>query len=115
METPAGEIFLTEAFSKLRDLVVANMIPSVTVTEADTKVGTILSTIITQYTDGQKFLVFNTTANTGAATLNINGIGAKALEKDAGTALSSADMITGGYYLVSYNLSADKFLILNSL
>lgn len=45
----------------------------------------------------------NTTANTGAATLNVNGLGAKSIVKSGGTALSAANLKAGGVYTVCYD------------
>ncbi len=45
----------------------------------------------------------NTTANTGAVTLNINGLGAKPIVKNGGTALSSGNLKAGGVYTVAYD------------
>lgn len=51
----------------------------------------------------QWFVVKFTNANTGAATLNINSIGAKALKKTDGSALSSGDIDPGSIHLLSYD------------
>ncbi|HMG93453.1 MAG TPA: hypothetical protein VK589_25520 [Chryseolinea sp.] len=51
----------------------------------------------------QWFVVKFTNANTGAATLNINSIGAKSLVKTDGTALSSGDIDAGSVHLISYD------------
>lgn len=45
----------------------------------------------------------NTTANTGAVTLNINGLGAKPIIKNGGLALSSGNLKVGGIYTVVYD------------
>lgn len=45
----------------------------------------------------------NTTANTGAVTLNINGLGAKSIVKDGGVALTSGNLKAGGVYTVCYD------------
>ena len=45
----------------------------------------------------------NTTANTGAVTLDVNGLGAKPVVKSGGTALSSGNLKAGGVYTVRYD------------
>lgn len=45
----------------------------------------------------------NTSANTGAVTLNVNGLGAKSVVKSGGTALSSGNLKAGGVYTVRYD------------
>lgn len=45
----------------------------------------------------------NTTANTGAATLNVNGLGAKPIVKNGGVALSAGDLKASGVYTVCYD------------
>lgn len=45
----------------------------------------------------------NTTANTGAVTLNVNGLGAKPVVKSGGTALSSGNLKAGGVYTVRFD------------
>ena len=49
------------------------------------------------------YLISFTNANTGAATLNINGIGAIALKKDGATALASGDISAGQVYELVYD------------
>ena len=41
--------------------------------------------------------------NTGAATLNISGLGAKNIYSVAGVALSAGELVSGGYYLAAYD------------
>ena len=52
-------------------------------------------------------------SNTGAATLNVDGLGAKAIVKSASTALSAGDIVSGAIYLLSYD--GTNFQILGSL
>jgi len=51
----------------------------------------------------QWFVVKFTNSNTGAATLNINSIGAKSLIKTDGSSLSSGDINAGSVHLLSYD------------
>lgn len=53
-------------------------------------------------------------SNTGAATLDINGIGAIALKKEGGTTdLASGDIVSGGIYTVLYDGTYLQVLELN--
>lgn len=60
----------------------------------------------TQLTGGFTIRFKNTTANTGATTLNINGLGAKPLKKNGDIALISGELKVGGVYTVCYDGSA---------
>jgi len=48
-------------------------------------------------------------ANTGAATLNIDSLGAKAWQKRSGVAYSSGDLIADQTVMVAYNATNDTF------
>lgn len=61
------------------------------------------SPAITAYAAGQTFLVTFTNANTGAATLNVNGLGAKAITKNGATALERSDIAAGAQRLLTYD------------
>lgn len=66
--------------------------------------------------NGQRFSFIANTTNTGAVTLNINTLGAKAVRKvlaGTPTALSAGDMVSGARVEVAYNLAADAFDWLN--
>ena len=58
---------------------------------------------MTAYATGQKFTFISAGANTGAATLNINSIGAKAITKNGSTALSADDIASGAAIEVFYD------------
>ena len=63
------------------------------------------------YAIGQKFLFVSSGGNTGAATLNINSIGAKSITKNGTTALVSGDMPSGAAIEVFYD--GTQFQLLN--
>lgn len=58
---------------------------------------------MTAYATGQRFTFIAAGSNTGAATLNINAIGAKAITKNGATALSSGDIPSGKAVEVVYD------------
>lgn len=53
--------------------------------------------------------------NTGAATIDIDSIGAKDLKTTAGAALSAGQIVSGGIYLIAYESGADDVLLLNPI
>lgn len=58
---------------------------------------------LTAYKFGQEFTLIPVGVNTGAVTLNVNGLGAKAVTKTASVALVAGDLITGAVYKVIYD------------
>lgn len=71
----------------------------------------------TAYVDGNILLIEANHSNTGAATLNVDSVGAKAIRRQDDTALQSGDMISGGKYLLVYdatfNSAAGAWVLLN--
>ena len=59
----------------------------------------------TAYEAGQMFRFTNSAVNTGATTLNVNGLGVKALESD-GVALSASHLVVGTTYGAIYDGTA---------
>lgn len=55
------------------------------------------------YVSGQSFKIKASFSNTGAATINVDVLGAKALTKDGTTALASGDIINGNVYVIAYD------------
>jgi hypothetical protein len=70
------------------------------------------ATNISAYADGMRFAFRANFSNTGAATLNVNALGAKSIKKWAGTALNSGELVSGAVYEVIYNLSSDEFRLI---
>lgn len=70
-----------------------------------------LASGITAYATGQLFRFIAGAANTGAATMNVNSIGAKAIRKISGgadVALAAGDIAAGQTYTVIYRSSANS-------
>ena len=61
------------------------------------------SPAITAYADGQTFRFIPANTNTGAATINISGVGAKSLTKSDGSALAASDLVAGAIYEIVYD------------
>lgn len=74
----------------------------ITVAGTDTITGTV-SPSLTAYTSGQIFSFVVGTTNTGAVTLNIDGLGAKAVTRTGAIALVAGAMVTGQVALVEYD------------
>lgn len=68
-----------------------------------------LSSQITAYADGLAARFKANAANTGAATLNINSIGAKSIVRPGGAALEAADIANGQIVEVWYDSTNDRF------
>lgn len=62
-----------------------------------------LSPALTAYGAGQTFRFVAVGDNTGAVTININGLGAKAITKSGTTALSAGDIKSGSVVQISYD------------
>lgn len=80
-----------------------------------------LSSGITAYATGQTFMFKAGAANTGAATMNVNAIGAKAIRKISGgtdVALAAGDIAQANRYTVVYdsaaNAAAGAFILAGS-
>ena len=55
------------------------------------------------YVAGQTFWIKANFSNTGAATINVDTLGAKDLRKNGTTALASGDIVSGNIYAISYD------------
>jgi len=62
-----------------------------------------LAPAITAYVTGQLFLFKANTINTGAATLNVNGLGAKTIKKNVSSDLATGDILAGQLVKVIYD------------
>ena len=64
------------------------------------------------YVSGQSFLIKANFTNSGAATINVDTLGAKSLVKGVSTALASGDITSGAIYHISYD--GTNFNVLNA-
>jgi len=83
----------------------------VTVSGTDTLTGS-MTPALTTYATGNQFAFVAANTNTTAVTLNIDGLGAKAVTRDGSTALVAGDIISGKAQLVVYD--GTRFQLLNS-
>ena len=79
----------------------ATGVPSGTASGTNTYAATISN--VTGYNTNDGFIIKFTNANTGTATLNINGLGAKSIFKSVNVALSSGDIKAGQELVVVYD------------
>lgn len=70
---------------------------------------------ITAYVAGQEFTFKAGTANTGGATLNVSGLGAKTIVKNVGTALATGDILINQIVKVVYDASGNFQIVSNIL
>jgi hypothetical protein len=70
------------------------------------------SPAVTAYSDGLRFYIKFTNANTGPATLNIATLGAVDIVKSGGTSLSAGDITSGQILTLIYESSSNRFQIL---
>lgn len=68
---------------------------------------------ISAYAQGMMFAFEAGGANTGAVTLNVDSVGAKAIKKYHDVDLASGDIEAAGIYLVAYEATADNFQLLS--
>jgi hypothetical protein len=68
---------------------------------------------LSAYAQGMMFAFEAGGTNTGAVTLNVDAVGAKAIKKYHDVALAAGDIEAGGIYLVAYEASNDEFQLLS--
>lgn len=93
---------LTDSHVNKTDDVYTAIFPSAAAADTDTYTAT-LSPAITAYTSGMGVRVVFANPNTGAATINLNGLGAKAITKNGATALAAGDISAGQALLLYYD------------
>lgn len=72
-----------------------------------------LDPAITRLVDGQSFRFKSNHTNTGAATMNVNGLGAKSIKRINGsTALSASDITSGNICEIVWDEAGDAFRLI---
>ena len=82
----------------------------ITVTGTDTLTGP-LTPALTAYAAGNQFSFVVANTNTGAVTINIDGVGSKSITRTGSTALVAGDMVAGQVVLIEYD--GTRFQLLN--
>lgn len=70
--------------------------------------------ISTAYAAGMIFMLKANHTNNGAATLNVDGVGAVAIRTSDGGALASGDIVSGGLFLLAYETTVPSFQIIGT-
>ncbi len=73
------------------------------------------SRTISSYSQGQVFLFEANHASTGASTLNVDSVGAKAIVKQNDVALAAGDIEAGQLVMVAYEATGDNFQMLSQV
>jgi len=81
-----------------------------TVSGTDTLTGSLIPAIAA-YATGNLFSFVAVATNTGAATINLNSLGAKSITKSGTTALAAGDLVSGQVYLIEYD--GTRFQLIN--
>ena len=82
----------------------------ITVTGTDTLTGTV-SPALSAYATGNQFSFLVANTNTGAVTINVDGVGAKAITRTGTTALVAGDMVAGQAIEIIYD--GTRFQLVN--
>lgn len=73
-----------------------------------------VAAIATAYAAGMAFIAKAGYTNSGEATLNVDGVGARPIKKGGGqSALAANDIVANGVYIFVYEASGDVFILLN--
>lgn len=80
---------------------------------ANTITGTTATAFPVSYATGQQIIVKVANPVSGATTININSLGAKAVTKNGSTALVTGDLVAGGMYLMTYD--GTRFVVTQNL
>jgi hypothetical protein len=89
---------------------VTKLLTSVSGTDTITAVG---APVVAAYAAGQMFYFVSTGDNTGAVTLNIDSLGAKAVTRDGSVALAAGDIKSGEVVVVVYD--GTRFQVVSQL
>jgi len=89
-------------YAKVSQIQDGGYVTLASVSGADTITAT-CAPAITAYAAGQFFTFVSAGANTGAVTLNINSLGAKAVTKEGTTALAAGEIASGAVVCVEYD------------
>jgi hypothetical protein len=82
----------------------------ITVTGTDTLTGT-MTPALTAYAAGNQFSFVAANTNTGAVTINIDGVGVKSITKNGTTALVAGNIVANSVVLIEYD--GTRFQLLN--
>jgi hypothetical protein len=70
-----------------------------------------LSPAATAYVDGMAVAVKVNVTNTGASTINVNGLGAKSIKRTNGDNVAANMLVAGSIYTLRYNATSGNFIL----
>ena len=108
--TGVGNANARDTYASAADVMDQDLIYYVDSGSADTYAIT-PSPAITSYEEGQRFVFRAANANTGASTLNVNALGATAIQTNDGSALQANMIVAGGYYEATYDANGSRFVL----
>lgn len=110
----SGAELIDSATQEIAKLYQGNILVVQSVTGTNTIAGS-TSPAATALTDGELRQLKPANINTGAATYNDNGLGAKQLVSVSGSALSSGDLQSSSIYILRYYAANDEWRVLSPL
>jgi hypothetical protein len=91
------------AIVQLADVTAQGVRYAVDTGTANVKVVTLSTPVPMSYFEGMAIAFKNKTQNTGAVTINVNGLGEKSILKSTGSALASGNLKADSIYTIRYN------------
>lgn len=110
-EDYAGDEFMEELKAEIEALWTFAAVPLDSVAGTNTITGS-ARVEVAAYADGMGFLLVPANSNTGAATLNIDGVGAKAVIDYKGDAIAAGALSIGRRYELRYFAADDAFVVM---
>ena len=110
--TGVGNGAARDHYAAINQIQDGDLYVATSVSGTDTIVGT-MAPAISAYTNGMRVLFEPAANNTGAATLNLNSVGAQSITKNGATALAAGDLLTGVWADCVYDLSNTNWVLLN--
>lgn len=101
--TSPGGITKSAVADRFQDLINSKMSRGELVVASGTNNYTVTANSSLTYTQNFTVLVKFTNANTGSSTLNVNGLGAKAIKKSVTSNLASGDILANQIFLLVYD------------
>lgn len=89
-----------------------NVVLELTVTNTGNALTATANPTMTSYNDGKYFMLVVPTANTGAMTLNIDGLGARPLVTASNVALSGGEIGAGQAAMVYFDSGVNSFRLI---
>lgn len=109
-----GQELLDSANQEIQRLYQAGVLTATISGSADALEGT-TSPVVTSLSNGESRIIRAGATNTTSVTYNDNGLGAKQLTSQTGTALTAGDLQANAFYLITYYQTNDEWRVVNNL